>query len=328
MANNEKEILEQQGEETSENAFDEAVKFWDADDKGGDLVEDTGSEDSEEDNLDKDTEDSPNQDDDSLDDDTDVTDDEEDDEDEDDIEADYKVLYERRNRDLENLQRRLEETEQRYRSWQGRLETSNKQEPEKKETVEDVMKSEEMKNLLEYYPDLVDPVQKLINQQVKKNTDALREEIQTLMQQQVAPLAQHVYQTEAQRHEAAIKQAHPDLEKLVQTGAFESWVESLPAHQKAGAYYIVNRGSAQEIIELFNEFKQARSNKNMSSTSGKDSKAKAKPSKNSDDIVNRVKDGMHVKSQRSDVKLDDTKPEDPKKLFDEFSKMVMQEDSF
>lgn len=62
---------------------------------------------------------------------------------------------------------------------------------------------------------------------------------------------------EAREHFKAIAEKHPDFQEVGKSGEFTSFLNSLPADQKAEAERIRAKGSADEVIALIDAYKQA-----------------------------------------------------------------------
>lgn len=78
----------------------------------------------------------------------------------------------------------------------------------------------------------------------------LQEERQRMTQQQS--------QEEASRaHYQAIYDAHPDADSIIESKELAEWIESQPSHVKIGVQNVLQSGSAQQVIEVFNDFKAA-----------------------------------------------------------------------
>ena len=93
--------------------------------------------------------------------------------------------------------------------------------------------------------------------------EGLANGIQTLVQQQVEarlkqalePIAQKQQIDETQQHYAAILQAHPDIESVAESQEFASWRASQPSYAQQAINGVLNQGSTDQVIELFNQFK-------------------------------------------------------------------------
>lgn len=95
--------------------------------------------------------------------------------------------------------------------------------------------------------------------------EGLANGIQTLVQQQVEarikqalePIAQKQQIDETQQHYAAILQAHPDIESVAESKEFESWVNGQPSYAQQAINGVLQQGTTQQVIELFDQFKAA-----------------------------------------------------------------------
>ena len=90
--------------------------------------------------------------------------------------------------------------------------------------------------------------------------------IQTLVEQQVqarvsqalAPINQKQQIDEVQQHFAAIMQAHPDAESVAESQEFASWRQAQPSYAQQAIASVLESGSAQQVIEVLNQFKAAK----------------------------------------------------------------------
>lgn len=95
--------------------------------------------------------------------------------------------------------------------------------------------------------------------------EGLANGIQTLVQQQVEarikqalePIAQKQQIDETQQHYAAILQAHPDIASVAESREFESWVNGQPSYAQQAINGVLQQGTTQQVIELFDQFKAA-----------------------------------------------------------------------
>lgn len=68
---------------------------------------------------------------------------------------------------------------------------------------------------------------------------------------------EHVAQTAHSGHEAEILGAYADAYEIVESVEFQSWRKSLPAFARAGVERAIEDGSAQEVIEVLDAFRDA-----------------------------------------------------------------------
>lgn len=79
------------------------------------------------------------------------------------------------------------------------------------------------------------------------------------LRQEIAPLKEQQQLSEAEKHYAAIYQAHPDADSVVESQELDSWIASKPSFVR-DAYRAVldpqGQGTAAQVIELFSAFKK------------------------------------------------------------------------
>lgn len=78
----------------------------------------------------------------------------------------------------------------------------------------------------------------------------LQEERQRMTQQQSQEQANRA-------HYQAIYDAHPDADSIIESKELAEWIEAQPSHVKIGVQNVLNSGSAQQVIEVFDAFKAA-----------------------------------------------------------------------
>jgi len=173
----------------------------------------------------------------------------------------------------------LEEDKPRAKSWEGRLkkreeelkrredELKLEQEPATDETADDDGESvdefepedgSEIAEVLGDFPELADPIAKIISKEVKKATEAVRNEFQ----QQLDPVTQQLDESKAaaeaaifENHFATITEQHPDFSEIVESDALGNWIDNLP-HREAVKYERVrDEGTAVEVVEMLSRLK-------------------------------------------------------------------------
>lgn len=79
------------------------------------------------------------------------------------------------------------------------------------------------------------------------------------LRQEIAPLKEQQQLSEAEKHYAAIYQAHPDADSVAESQELDSWINSKPSFVR-DAYRAVldpqGQGTAAQVIELFDAFKK------------------------------------------------------------------------
>lgn len=91
--------------------------------------------------------------------------------------------------------------------------------------------------------DLAKGVAKLVKMQ-------LDQELQKIQQRQSE-------QSAAEAHYRAIYEAHPDADSIAESKEMADWIESQPDHVKIGIQTVMQSGTAQQVIAVFDAFKQA-----------------------------------------------------------------------
>lgn len=75
------------------------------------------------------------------------------------------------------------------------------------------------------------------------------------LQDQIQPIIQKTAQTEQDKFISTIQAAHADAETLYPE--LNKWVEKLPRPRQMAANFVLDRGTAEEVVDLYTEFKQA-----------------------------------------------------------------------
>jgi hypothetical protein len=90
----------------------------------------------------------------------------------------------------------------------------------------------------------------------------IKEELKSEIATQVAPASQLVAETQEERerfaqeyHFNAIREAHEDFEKYRDDGSILKWIESKPQYVQKSMVDTYNEGTAENVIELLNDFK-------------------------------------------------------------------------
>ncbi len=89
------------------------------------------------------------------------------------------------------------------------------------------------------------------------------------------PIQQQQEKAAADEHYSAIYQAHPDADSIVESKELAEWIQSQPSFVRESYAGVLNKGTTAEVIELFNQFKQA-VNKAPGEVSAESAQAKAK----------------------------------------------------
>ncbi len=70
-----------------------------------------------------------------------------------------------------------------------------------------------------------------------------------------APLRAQEAKTATSAHYDTIYGAHPDADEIVESAEFAAWRDRQPAFAKAGIEHAMTKGSAQDVVEVFNAFR-------------------------------------------------------------------------
>ena len=80
------------------------------------------------------------------------------------------------------------------------------------------------------------------------------------VQQQLAPMREQeskkAEKSAKEAHYNAIYGAHPDADEIVESSQWNQWLDSLPAYMRAATEQTMAKGSTEQIVEVFNTFKQ------------------------------------------------------------------------
>jgi predicted nucleic acid-binding Zn-ribbon protein len=116
----------------------------------------------------------------------------------------------------------------------------------KRQLAEKDVDLEKLKQVREEYPDLAAPIldQMERTQAQVAETNAELEQLRQMRNQEAHAKAQ-------EQHMALIREAHPDLDNIVESGDWADWLEI----QNDDMHRYAERGSAPEVIYLLNKFK-------------------------------------------------------------------------
>lgn len=93
-------------------------------------------------------------------------------------------------------------------------------------------------------------IQKLVDLRVQAK-------VEQLVSEKLAPLQQKAAQESASAHLQAIYEAHPDADSIVESKELADWMGSQPSFVQQAMQQVLQEGSTQEVIELFDQFKKA-----------------------------------------------------------------------
>lgn len=83
----------------------------------------------------------------------------------------------------------------------------------------------------------------------------VEQRLMTALDSRLAPIQANEAKAAAKSHYDVIYDAHKDADEIVESAEFAAWRNSQPAYAKAGIDHAMSKGSAQEVIEVFNAFR-------------------------------------------------------------------------
>lgn len=188
---------------------------------------------------------------------------------------------------IADLEAELAKEKQRTSSWEGRIKAANKRAEEaeaKLNEIADTDKSGEtlpdadeddsvLSEFIEEFPTLEKPIRlmaaKIAREIVEKEVGEIKP---TISQVQETVESQAV-----EEHLGKITEAHSDWRKIYDSGALNTWITNQPKFMQPGLHRVVDEGSAEDIIELFDTYKKSTGQlKSTVNREGKSSKQKAK----------------------------------------------------
>lgn len=224
---------------------------------------------------------------------------------------------------LEDLKAQLARSEQKFKSYEGRMraefERRKQEEFENQRRFVELIaqrnsegqnkKVEEelppqLKELYETFPDIAQGVEALVKQRLSSTNKFIEEEIK----KHISPLVTDLYATKTDTHVGRILSKHPDALTLRESGKLDVWINSLPRHSQLGANYVLNNGTAEEVISLLDQYKEFNKKPVTEIKNKNEENNEPTKEKKSDQLVDKVIAGLVVKSGKSaDPKTDTNK---------------------
>lgn len=100
---------------------------------------------------------------------------------------------------------------------------------------------------------LAQGIEKLVQMRVDEATTALRGELKEAVQ----PLQKHTELSATEAHFKAIYTAHPDADSVAESAELAGWIDKQPSMARDAYKAALEKGSAAQVIELFDAFKAA-----------------------------------------------------------------------
>lgn len=108
-------------------------------------------------------------------------------------------------------------------------------------------------------------IAKGVDQLVRQGVERAMSQFDAKLQQALAPIAQERQEAQLSAHAKAIYAAHPDIDSLVESQELKDWMDAqvaaVPSFQQAALRAsfeeVLDRGTAAQVIELFDAYKAA-----------------------------------------------------------------------
>lgn len=97
---------------------------------------------------------------------------------------------------------------------------------------------------------LADGINRLIDERVQAQVDAR-------VAKALEPMQQKEQESAAEAHMRTIYEAHQDADSVVESGEFEAWKVSQPTYIQAALDGVLTQGTAEQVVELLNNYKQS-----------------------------------------------------------------------
>ena len=114
---------------------------------------------------------------------------------------------------------------------------------------------EALKEELSDLPEVVAFVEKFAGSKLSQ-IDMLRQKLENL-EAQVEPIRRSSQDQAIEAHFQAIRTAHPDADNIVDSKEFTGWLDGQPSFVRETYNAVLERGSAQQVAEMFSAFKAA-----------------------------------------------------------------------
>lgn len=100
--------------------------------------------------------------------------------------------------------------------------------------------------------------------------------VEAIVAQKLEPIQKKQANEEADQHYNAIYSKHPDADSLVESKELADWIGSQPSFVQAGYKDVLDKGTTDQVIELFDRFKQATGSAQARAESQDEIRARAK----------------------------------------------------
>ena len=97
---------------------------------------------------------------------------------------------------------------------------------------------------------LAEGINRLIDERVQAQVDAR-------VAKALEPMQQKEQESAAEAHMRTIYEAHQDADSVVESGEFNTWKASQPTYVQAALDGVLAQGTAEQVVELLNNYKQS-----------------------------------------------------------------------
>ena len=97
---------------------------------------------------------------------------------------------------------------------------------------------------------LAEGIKRLVNADVAA-------QVKAQVAEALKPMQQKEQESAAEAHMRTIYEAHQDADSIVESGEFETWKAQQPSYIKAALDGVLTQGTAEQVVELFNNYKQS-----------------------------------------------------------------------
>ncbi len=112
-----------------------------------------------------------------------------------------------------------------------------------------------LKDFKEQYPELATMLAPALQKMIDAGVALKTGEIEKKFSEALAPIQKTAQDNSIDAHFAAITDAHKDFDALIESGAVDKWIATLPGYARSGAEKVMAGGTAPEVIELFDQYK-------------------------------------------------------------------------
>lgn len=109
---------------------------------------------------------------------------------------------------------------------------------------------------------LAQGIQKLVDMRVQ-------EQVNAALGKALAPLKEQQETQAVNSHFSAIYKAHPDADSIAESKELADWINAQPSFARAGYQAVLQNGTTEQVIEFFDQFKQATGKATQQPTDGK-----------------------------------------------------------